>query len=286
MCYSRKMAPTKQRLTLSLCALIAAAACTEFQALPAGSESFEPPAEYQLWWSMTESCSQLRGSLAAIDWSFVPGAAVLPGDDRELGGEWFEQGNRIVLAGGEVADGSLVRHEMLHALVRASNHPRFEFLERCAGIVACSGRCLSDGGAPPIPPNGTPIVSPSVLNIDVEVQPAAPSSANFSGYFTVVVTAHNPSDHAVVVQLPPSGDAGPSISFSFSVRSSSAGTSSSDRAYDSEVTFFTAGETKREAFDLHLGGDREHGGLEPGAYTAAGSFGDFVSRQISFTLSP
>src|ERR1700712_2847692 len=101
-----------RRLKLAATVLLIAlqSACLELQPLPLGSERFDPPAEYRLWWSMTESCSGLRGSFADIDWSVVPGADVLPGAGNEHSAEWFETGNRIVVAGNYMLDGSLVRH--------------------------------------------------------------------------------------------------------------------------------------------------------------------------------
>lgn len=260
-------------------------ACAEVATLPAGSEDFEPPPEYQLWWSMTEACSGLRGSLADIDWYVVPNSAYIPGDSRELGGEWYEQGNRIVVASGDQFDGSLVRHEMLHALTRA-NHTRLQFLERCGGVVVCVDACIKDSGPPPAPPPGTPHVSPGAIEVDVDVQPAAPSGEEYGGYFTIVVTAHNPAAHAVIVDLPPSDDDGPSETFAFSVRSGPQSSGYYDRAYDAEVTYFAAGETKRHVFDLHLEDDQGHGGLAPGTYTANGAYGAHGGAPMTVTLAP
>lgn len=271
-------------ITVSAYALLAVAstACTEIATIPAGAVRFDPPLEYALWWRMTESCSGLRGSLADVNWFVVPGVTSFPGD---LGGLWYEQGNRIVLTGVEQLDGALVRHEMLHALVRAVNHPRIEFLERCAGTVSCEYECIKDADPAPKPASGTPVVSPSALEIAVEVKPSRPNGTVDGGYFTLVVTTHNPASHAVVVALPPSGDAGPSGSFSYTMRG---GTSyiHHDRAYDSEATLFAAGETRRDVFDLHVGSDAEFGGLLPGNYTAEGSYGDFAGAPISFTVVP
>ena len=261
-----------------------ATACAEIATLPAGSESLVPPPEYQLWWSMTEACSGLRGSLADVNWYVVPNAAYIPGNSRELGGEWYEQGNRIIVASGDEFDGSLVRHEMLHALTRA-NHTRLQFLERCGGVVVCVDACIKDSGPPPTPPAGTPHVSPGQVDVDVDIEPATPSGGTFGGYFTIVVTAHNPATHAVVVDLLPSDDDGPSETFTFSVRSGLESSGYSDRAYDAEVTYFGPGETKRDVFDLHLAGDPAHGGLAAGTYTANGAYGAHGSAPKTFTLS-
>lgn len=276
-----------RRGAIAICALFGAlgVACTEVLALPPGSQSFDPPPEYRLWWSMTEACSGLRGSLADIDWYVVPGASVIPGDSRELGGEWFEQGNRIVLAGADQFEGSLVRHEMLHTLLRASGHPRFEFLERCAGVVVCADECIRDAGPAPAPPAGTPLVSPSAIEVSVKILPVPTRASDFGGYFTCIVTAHNPANHAVVVKLPSYGNGKLGVAFEYEISTDSMNKVGTwDFAYDSEEKFFGPGETKEEPFDLVIG-DPLQGRLAPGQYLARGYFGDHRSAPISFTLS-
>ena len=283
------MSSPERRLLTAICLALAlfGSACAEF-ALPAGSESFDPPAEYRLWWSMNESCSGLRGSLSDIDWFVVPGVETLPGTQNQYVGEWFEHGNRIVLAGNSEFDGALVRHEMLHALVRATNHPRAQFLERCAGYVFCADECRRDAEPAPVPPVGTPVVSPNALEIGIELQPAPVNPSNFGGYFTFIVTAHNPANHAVIIDLSPSPGL-PGISFSYVLTTDDAQLLTGSNftfAYDSEETYFRAGETKREVFDFFVG-DYLRGGVGPGSYAAYGYFGDAISSSpITFVISP
>jgi hypothetical protein len=235
---------------------------------------------------MTESCSGIRGSLSAIDWYVVPNTTVLPGTNNELSGEWFPQRNRIVVAGAMQHAGALIRHEMLHALLRETGHRRDEFLERCGGVVDCIETCIRDAGPPPSPPEGTPTVFPDALDVAVQIEPTAPGSATFGGYFTLTVTAHNPASHDVVVVLPPSGDSGPAFSFAFALDQHGSSTFGNYRAYDAEVTHLSARETRRQVFDFHVGSDPTNGGLPPGAYTANGSFGDSPAAPVAFTLSP
>jgi hypothetical protein len=283
------MSSPERRLAIAICLALAAfgPACAEVFALPAGSESFDPPAEYQLWWSMTESCSGLRGSLSDIDWFVVPGVETLPESQNQYAGEWFEHGNRIVLAGNSEFDGGLVRHEMLHALVRASNHPRMQFLERCAGYVFCASECTRDAEPAPVPPVGTPVVSPNTLEIGIELQPAPVNPSNFGGYFTFIVTAHNPANHAVITDLsPPPGNRGISFSYVLITDAHLLTGSNFTVAYDSEETYFRAGETKRAVFDLFVG-EYLRGGLGPGSYTAYGYFGNAISSSPTmFVISP
>src|SRR5437762_5976779 len=88
-----------------------------------GAEQFERPLVYTRWWSMVESCSGLHGSLADITWYQVPGA-IVDLDGKDVSGYWSRASNSIVLAGDQVLGGAIVRHEMLHALVRQAGHSR------------------------------------------------------------------------------------------------------------------------------------------------------------------
>lgn len=277
---------TRRRIAL-LCLSLAAAvgACAEVTALPSGSERFDAPPEYQLWWSMVESCSGLKGSLANVDFFVVPGSTYIAVGNGDYDGYWFERGNRIVLAANATTEGTLVRHEMLHALTRGG-HTRYEFLERCGGIVSCEGECIRDAGPPPPPPASTPVVSPSALDIGIELQPSAPADAKFGGYFALIATAHNPANHAVIVQLPSYGDDNLGVSFSYLIGTTTENeTGTFYVASDSEEVFFEPGETKRQLFDITIG-DSSHVGLLPATYLVRGLYGDHRSAQTSFTISP
>lgn len=282
------MRSVERRLVTATCLvpLVIGGACTEVLAPPRGSESYEPPPEYQLWWNTTEACSGLRGSLSDVSWFVVPGVEVLPGVDRELNGEWFEQGNRIVIAAGSVTTGELIRHEMLHALARENGHPRLQFLERCGGVVTCIDACIRDAGPAPTPSFSTPVVTPDSLEVSIEIDPSSPSGNAFGGYFALLVIARNPSNHAVVVQLPPSGDVDPSFAWEFSVRGRSGGILGNYRAYDSEVFYFRPGEIKRQLVDLHYEPAGANGDFVSGAYIAAGAYGGRAGTPVPFTLTP
>jgi hypothetical protein len=277
---------TRRRIALACLSLgLALGSCMDVTGLPSGSARFEAPAEYQLWWSMVESCSGLQGSLADVDWFVVPGSTSITIGDGVYDGYWFERGNRIVLAANGQTEGDLVRHEMLHALTRAG-HTRNEFIERCGGIVNCETDCIRDAGPPAPTAANTPIVSPTTLEIGIEVQPSTPADAKFGGYFAIVVTARNPASHAVIVQLPQQNDGTLGVSFSYLL-----GTTPKDAtgpftsASDSSEIFFEPGETKRHAFDMTIA-DSSHFGLSPGTYVARGLYGDHRGDQTSFTVSP
>jgi hypothetical protein len=185
--------------------ILAAVACVEPAApLPSNSQRFTAPPVYQLWWSMVQACSGHTGNLAAVEWYVVPGADSISDGSEGVAGYWSSSDNRIVLIGSGEFNGPLVRHEMLHALVRVDGHPRSEFVRRCGGVVDCRVACVEDAGPPATPATSTPRVPPDSLELGIEVQPAIPGVNTFDGYFTITVTARNPSNH-------PRGRAPPSI---------------------------------------------------------------------------
>ena len=102
-------------------------------ALPEGAEAFTPPQQYVQWWGATESCSELQGNMARVEWYVVPGAATFPTDQGEKVGIRIRTGDRIriVVAGQYQMLELVVRHEMLHALLDAPGHPDEYFTSRC-----------------------------------------------------------------------------------------------------------------------------------------------------------
>jgi hypothetical protein len=221
-------------------------------------------------------CSGRSAPLSRVSWYVVPGASTVEIDGERYAGYWSSSGNAIVLAEAAMLDGPLVRHEMLHSLVEEAGHARGHFLERCGGVVACERRCVAEAEPLPPVPASMPRVGPDVLEVDVIVNPAAPSVGSYGGYFTVTVIAHNPWNNPIVVRLPPSSDAGPSISFRYEFAGGGL-TEYNDRAIDDGVTRFAPGETKRRAYDFHIVGPGEspvNGGLQPGTYQFRGAYGD------------
>ena len=91
-----------------------------------------------------------------------------------------------------------------------------------------------------------------MLEITVDVLPSAPSSAIWDGYLMMVIHVRNPASYPVIVQLDPSGDAGPPVSFSYDISSYGGGGRSYDmRAEAPEVARFAPGEIKQFIFDFH-----------------------------------
>lgn len=270
----------------SLIFLLSIAACSDITALPHGSERFDPPPVYQKWWEMTEACSGRAGKLSDVAWYVVPGATTVSEGTGDFNGIWSQGGNTIVLAAGSQMEGALVRHEMLHALLYGGEHSRALFLGTCAGVVACEDECVTEAGPPPTPAASTPRVPPDSIVVNIEVEPSTPNGATLGGWFALTVTAHNPANHSVVVVLPPSGDAGPSFSFSWSL-SGNLGAFYADQAHDPTIAYFAAGETKRDVFDLFVGAATDgNSDMPPGDYIAVGGYGDHGSAAVQVTLAP
>ena len=243
--------------------------------LPPGAELFAPPSVYKEWWNLTEECSGLSGDFARIAWYRVPAADAIPlGDGTMVQGFWEPAAGRIVLAGASQGYGDLVRHEMLHALLNSVGHPRDAFIGRCGETVTCAARCIREGGPAPQPDPAARAIAPTALQIGVELIPSQPSYTVNDGNFRMVVTARNGSAGPVIVQLPPSGDAGASLSFSYEIVGNGARKEYNVRADVPEVTRFAAYEMKRYIFDFHIGSGGTRYDLPPGTFQFKGAYGE------------
>jgi hypothetical protein len=186
-----------------------AMACTELTApLPSGAIAWSPPARFALWWRMTESCSGRQGDLRSIRWYIVPDAHSIEVEGDSVQGVTI--GDRIVLAGAFRGNGPLVRHEMLHALLRGtSGHPRDAFLVACNDVVVCDSVCEADAGGRPTPPLDAPELLPRDVATRVEVVPGQPSASQDSGAVALIVSITNPLATPAWVRLEPPGSTDP-----------------------------------------------------------------------------
>lgn len=102
-------------------------------ALPQNAQLMAAAPAYQAWWSATEACAELSGSLEQIEWYIIPGAETFETASGPKVGLWTHssEGVRIVLAGNWADNELVVRHEMLHALLDREGHPRDYFQDRC-----------------------------------------------------------------------------------------------------------------------------------------------------------
>lgn len=89
----------------------------------------EPPAVYQEWWAKTEACSGLSGDFDRVEWMVVPGES-FPCSSGDCVGHW-DPSHKIFLASDWSMHEMVVRHEMLHDLVRRSGHPSPPFGNGC-----------------------------------------------------------------------------------------------------------------------------------------------------------
>ena len=270
--------------------VIALAGCRSTLGIPFPSDAvrFTPPSIYREWWSLTEQCSGRHVSFDAVSWYLVPDSRTLPGTS-ELNGAWYATGNRVVLSGADdgVAAGDLVRHEMLHAILGTGSHPRDMFVARCGGVVTCIEECLRAGSAPQNP-TADP-APPEALEVTVSVMPHAPSSAVWDGFLMMVVSARNPSDYPVMIQVPESGaDSGHPPLFSFDVHEARGEEMSYDMRIDApEARQFAAGETKHFIFDFHNVRGPYRYDLPPGTWTFKGAYaGVWGSNPPTTVISP
>jgi hypothetical protein len=206
-------------------------------------------------------------------------------DGESVDAYWSAASDRIVLRDSEHFDGAIVRHEMLHALLQVGGHPRSQFLGRCAGIVVCSGACVTT--AEPLPPDAGLVVAADSLDIWSEVYPAQPNVAKENGTFRITVFAHNRLNQAIVVDptagMPPGW---PRSGFALMLTGTQGGVGTGWVLVDESTLRFVAGETKRVVFDFVVGPTLSGRSAPPDTYTAQGLFAQHLGADIGFTITP
>jgi len=275
-----------------LAAVAFAAACDRIvdPPLPTTAVAFVPPPVYARWWALTTTCAGISRPLAEVSWYVVPGVTQFNLRHETVSAYWTQGSNSIVIADSSVLDGSVVRHEMLHSLVRTRGHPRSAFLEHCLGIVSCTPECVADAGPAPSVGELGPVVPPDSIETQIDFLPNPPSTNIDGGVFSMVISAHNPADHPVVVPLLTSG--GLVIApYSFEIRpafSPGGRIFGSLSLVDPAVTRFAAGETKRQYFDFVIGQVMRNRTVTNGVFRVTGSYGTHstVIPQYTITASP
>lgn len=187
----------------ALLALLAGACTGPTEPFPSGAVEIDPPRVYSAWWQLTQSCSGTSRPMSSVRWFVVPGASEITVDGRTAQGFWFERSNRILLAGAFMLQGPSVRHEMLHALVGGSGHPREPFLIQCGGIVGCAGVCAAEAGELPQPAVDAPEVVARELDFAVTLYPATSTVSADSGWIGALVSIRNARSEDVWVPLAP-----------------------------------------------------------------------------------
>jgi hypothetical protein len=261
------------RPLLSLLAIVALSCELPMAPLPPDAIPLAPPAAYRLWWQMVEACSGRSGSLDQVRWYHVPDARTISLDGKEVGGYWVSHDDVIVLAGRSVQDGALVRHEMLHALSNRG-HTREYFLDRCQGVVACTGSCLTEAGGRAVPPADAPEIAPTELRLSLDVAPPRPSFSADSGAAAVYLRVSNPHPYPVWVRLTPLAPDNPAAK-TFGVRFDG-----TERGYAfawEPLYALGASETRTFVWDWRA---------EPGTYSVGGYFNVRVAEPVTFVVAP
>lgn len=248
--------------------------------LAPGATKFTPPPVYERWWSMVESCSGLSRPIHTVPFYVVRGANEVPLENGDqVGGYWSPAGDLIVLAELYQLHGPVVRHEMLHAMLQRTGHPRETFIGRCAGIMACGPTCLSDAGPATVSTASAARVQSSHLVLGIDVSPEVPRSSEDGGFFSITVTAQNPSPHAVLVE----GVAG---TFALQFSGPGGGFFQGGPAY-LETFLFAPGETKRQVFDFKAGTPDASGITYPvGEYAMRARYGNAWTSFRPLVLLP
>ncbi len=183
--------------------------------LPANAVLFAPLAQYRLWWELTSQCAGVSRSFEGVQWYLVPGVSSFPTGQGDLSGAYYRAQNRIVLAESASSTGGVVRHEMLHALLRISDaHPAAYFQRRCAGIVNCDGNCAQVIDPAPSDPNAV-LVDPAELSLDLALYPASGRLRDSGGWYVAAASVTNQRAIPVRVALPQKG-VGQYLSFAYS----------------------------------------------------------------------
>jgi len=265
---------------LASIAIVGALACDlTTSPLPAGAVPFAAPPAYELWWRMTETCSGRQGKLENVSWYVVPGVdRVTTASGEVVQSFWQTQSHRIILAESVRFDGPVVRHEMLHALLRdVPGHPRDEFLFRCGGIVNCPAVCLDSGTADPADHSSSTFLPADSLEVSASLTPTTPSTNLYGGQFAVIVSVTN--KRAISV----SENSGIGHLFGYRIEGPSLLIKRSLGGWDPEPATFLAGQTKVFAFDLAVGDFV----WPPDTLELWPSFADYEAKApLRFTVDP
>lgn len=172
---------------LALC--LATFACSDVfePEFPPNAVLIQPPPQYRIWWEVVESCSGVTRSFDAVSWYRVPLGQGLTVQGETAAGAWFADENSIAIGDGWRVVGSLVRHEILHAILQTGAHPKEFFRDACGDEVLCGRDCLEDV----VLPNAIPLAVEQ-LNVDATLFPRFPSLGRDGGTAVVVVRVRNP----------------------------------------------------------------------------------------------
>jgi hypothetical protein len=212
---------------------------------------------------MVEQCSARRGNLAAVHWYRAP---VVTHDGERAAGVFNVYMNRIVLADEYREVGPIVRHEMLHALLRENGHPRAEFFGTCAAIVDCACRGLAGWHAG----SDHPLVLPAdSFDVGSDAK-LLPREADGERWLALEVWVSNPRAQAAVVAATDHPRSPPI--FGYDLRGPSGGRLNTRLAVDSSQVYFNPFETKRWLYEFKVSSEVSDQHVSPGQYLVRGAY--------------
>lgn len=269
--------PLRLRPSVVLLAACAALGC-DAGARGDGATAFAPPAVYERWWALTESCSGLSGTLKSVRWMHAPASALQYAEGKGTVAYWSSKDNRIVLAATAVANGRIVRHEMLHALSRSRGHPVALFRNQCEGVVRCDEACKGDDDVPLQTASAIRVPVDS-LDIAITSFPAQPSRSVYDGAFQLIVSVTNPAPYAVAVAF---RAADPAIAVS--VSPGNLRLTADHEVGDPRLALFGPGQRKQYVFDLRAGDTTGRIVFEPGRYQLRGLFDGLSTEPLALVV--
>jgi hypothetical protein len=233
---------------------------------PSEAELLAPvPVEYAAWWGLVERCAGTRASFASVRFLTVDSATV-PGTESATAA-WYSRTNEIVLGADRVSDGPVVRHEMLHAILGQTAHSRKYFIERCAGLVACSGHCVREAGGPVARDLSAPVVNAASMVVGVDLGTRTLSLSSGTECVTLAISVTNPHPTPVRVNLQENAEPGPYPGFGWAMAHGGQAIGIQNGRIP-----FAAGETQRHVFECAFTNTSLAAHLSPGDHDVYGMF--------------
>jgi hypothetical protein len=252
--------------------------CAEITyAFPTNAIQMPVREQYEMWWNVTQACSKVPGRFSDVTWYVVPGPSTFLSNGVASYGAYYPDSHSIFIAETALDDGWLVRHEMLHALLRAGGHPSDYFQARCGGIVICDPSECAPLAPSPVDTATLPVAK---LGVSLNVTPEILSDGSTGGWFTIVVSATNPSANAVWIKLDQRPD-----SLVFGWGYTMLGGYVRD-LLDNQRVGFAGGETKRHTFDLQLVPGQQGVHTAPGTYRFDGRYNSVTAQPVVIVVAP
>jgi hypothetical protein len=273
-----------------LCLLALCAATTTCRGIfepgfPMSAVRIPPPPQYRVWWEVVEKCSGHTRSFDGVSWYRVPIGEGITLDGETAAGAWFASGNRIAIGDGWKQSGSLVRHEMLHAILQTGSHPAEYFRESCRDEVLCGENCRHE-----LPlPNAIPLAVEQ-LTIDALFFPASPSLARDDGKAVVVVRVRNPYGVNAFATAQRFSQATCPVGFTLTSASDPTRTDGDCRSLeyhpaDARV-YFRPYESRRLVFELELRDNAIRGSFRPEAHIVSAILLDRPRGSYEVRIAP